>query len=65
MARFRFPGKALKLNSRKRVRFRGNNVGKTPEEAYTVLIRKGYELFKDLFGDSDEVCNQHGVMYTI
>ena len=55
MAKFRFPGKALKLNTRKRVRFRGSHATNTPEELYTRRIRKGLDLFTQIFGDSDEV----------
>lgn len=55
MAKFRFPGKALKLNTRKRVRFRGSHAAHTPEELYTRRIRKGLDLFTQIFGDSDEV----------
>lgn len=55
MAKFRFPGKALKLNTRKRVRFRGSPAAHTPEELYTRRIRKGLDLFTQIFGDSDEV----------
>ncbi|KAK8383867.1 hypothetical protein O3P69_015959 [Scylla paramamosain] len=54
MAKFRFPGKALKLNTRKRVRFRGSHATHTPEELYTRRIRKGLDLFTQIFGDSDE-----------
>ncbi|XP_068215279.1 histone-lysine N-methyltransferase 2A-like [Palaemon carinicauda] len=54
MAKFRFPGKALKLNTRKRVRFRGRYPNNTPEELYTRRIRRGLDLFHKLFGDSDE-----------
>lgn len=55
MAKFRFPGKALKLNTRKRVRFRGGHAANTPEELYTKRIRRGLDLFTQIFGDSDEV----------
>lgn len=55
MAKFRFPGKALKLNTRKRVRFRGGHAANTPEELYTRRIRRGLDLFTQIFGDSDEV----------
>lgn len=55
MAKFRFPGKALKLNTRKRVRFRGSYGANTPEELYTRKIRKGLDLFTQIYGDSDEV----------
>lgn len=54
MAKFRFPGKALKLNTRKRVRFRGGHAANTPEELYTKRIRRGLDLFTQIFGDSDE-----------
>ncbi|KAG7166225.1 putative histone-lysine N-methyltransferase 2A-like 2, partial [Homarus americanus] len=54
MAKFRFPGKALKLNTRKRVRFRGSYAANTPEELYTRRIRRGLDLFTQIFGDSDE-----------
>ncbi|XP_063610138.1 uncharacterized protein LOC134784037, partial [Penaeus indicus] len=54
MAKFRFPGKALKLNTRKRVRFRGGHAANTPEELYTRRIRRGLDLFTQIFGDSDE-----------
>ncbi|KAK4299758.1 hypothetical protein Pmani_027978 [Petrolisthes manimaculis] len=54
MAKFRFPGKALKLNARKRVRFRGSYGANTPEELYTKKIRKGLDLFTQIYGDSDE-----------
>lgn len=54
MAKSRFPGKALKLNSRKRVRFRfGSEIN--ADEERIIQIKSGLVLFGQLFGESDEV----------
>lgn len=55
MARYRFPGKALKLNCRKRKKFRNWSYEVEPEDTYTDKIVRGYELFQELFGLSEEV----------
>lgn len=51
MARYRFPGKALKLANKKRTKFSNWS----NEDTHTEKIVRGFELFKDLFGSSEEV----------
>ncbi|KAB7495780.1 hypothetical protein Anas_02709 [Armadillidium nasatum] len=54
MAKFRFPGKALKLNNRKRVKFRFG-VDTNVDEHRILQIKSGLLLFNKLFGESDEL----------
>jgi len=53
MAKCRFPGKALKLNSKKRVKFRQTTSNENYENEYSRKIAQGFEAFRNFFGESE------------
>ena len=66
MAKCRFPGKALKLKNRKRIKFRKySNSSESFEELYSRKIYLGLEAFRDFFGQSDEVGTVLGIYLII
>ncbi|KAF2357699.1 Methyl-CpG DNA binding [Trinorchestia longiramus] len=54
MAKYRFPGKALKLNGRRKIRYENWTKNCATEDNYSCQIVRGFKLFREFFGSSEE-----------
>lgn len=55
MAKLRFPGRPFKLLGKKRIRYGEWDRNSATEDVYSRQIVRGFGLFREFFGSSEEV----------